>query len=51
MAKLGQKVSKCQTKNFKAQSEQKMPDLTYLALHKAIWQAWLGGVKGSQIRL
>ena len=36
--KKAKKVPKCQTKNFKAKSNQKRPNLTYLALRNAKWQ-------------
>jgi len=42
-AKLAKKVPKCQTKNFKAKSDQKVPNLTYLALRKAKWQPCFNG--------
>jgi len=37
-------VPKCQTKNFKAKRDQKVPNLTYLALRKAKWQPWNGSL-------
>ena len=36
--KKAKKVPKYQTKNFKAKSDQKMPNLTYVALRNAKWQ-------------
>jgi len=36
------KSAKMQTKNFQAKSDQKMPNLTYLALRKAKWQPFCG---------
>ena len=38
--KKAKKVPKCQTKNFKAKSDQKVPNLSYLALRNAKWQPW-----------
>ena len=36
--KKAKKVQKCQTKNFKSKSDQKTPNLTYVALCNAKWQ-------------
>jgi len=50
LAQKGQKVPNAKkNKNFKAKSDQKVPNLTYLALRKVKWQPWTGSAFNREI--